>query len=336
MPSVSIPAAIATGLTGLGVGAETAGVLAPVLFGAGTGALTSAVTGGKPLKGALIGGALGGIGPAASALGVTGPLSQGIPGVLNSVMGGGPSAASGGAGMSPADWAVSPEAEVTGAMQPGTGGALSGLAKFGSLALNNAQPIIGALSAFGRSPNAGYGSMPGPSTNAATLGPYWNQPANNTGYINRTPTNPLAGQPASSWYTYGQRPEQNFFNNNAITFPGGDGNNGALSGAAQAQQSGLPRNVMGPLGMARGGSVDAAGGGHIEGDGDGTSDSIPARLSAGEYVLTAADVSRIGAGSSSAGAKKLDQMRAKIASDAGATKFQGKVRAPLQYLRKAS
>lgn len=46
--------------------------------------------------------------------------------------------------------------------------------------------------------------------------------------------------------------------------------------------------------FAKGGVVKAAGGGSIIGAGTGTSDSIPAMLSNGEYVLTAAAVNRLG------------------------------------------
>lgn len=46
--------------------------------------------------------------------------------------------------------------------------------------------------------------------------------------------------------------------------------------------------------FAKGGVVKAAGGGSIVGAGTGTSDSIPAMLSNGEYVLTAATVNRLG------------------------------------------
>ena len=46
--------------------------------------------------------------------------------------------------------------------------------------------------------------------------------------------------------------------------------------------------------FAKGGIVKAAGGGSIVGAGTGTSDSIPAMLSNGEYVLTAAAVNRLG------------------------------------------
>lgn len=59
MPGAII-ATVTEALTTIGVGAETAGFIAPVLAGAGTGALTSYAEHGDPLKGALAGGITGG------------------------------------------------------------------------------------------------------------------------------------------------------------------------------------------------------------------------------------------------------------------------------------
>ena len=73
----------------------------------------------------------------------------------------------------------------------------------------------------------------------------------------------------------------------------------------------------------------------VHGSGDGTSDSIPANLSNHEYVLTASDVSRIGNGDTESGARRLDEMRAAIARDAGAKQFQPQIKHPIQYLRSA-
>jgi hypothetical protein len=56
---------------------------------------------------------------------------------------------------------------------------------------------------------------------------------------------------------------------------------------------------------AKGGELDARIGGHLSGPGTGTSDSIPARLSDGEFVMTAKAVRGAGNGSRKAGAKKM-------------------------------
>lgn len=56
---------------------------------------------------------------------------------------------------------------------------------------------------------------------------------------------------------------------------------------------------------AKGGELDARIGGHLHGPGTGTSDSIPARLSDGEFVMTAKAVRGAGDGDRKAGAKKM-------------------------------
>lgn len=66
--SFGVTEGIAAALVTAGVGAETAGIVAPILLGAGGGALTSGIEGGNPLEGALVGGATGGLlGPAVGA-----------------------------------------------------------------------------------------------------------------------------------------------------------------------------------------------------------------------------------------------------------------------------
>ena len=57
--------------------------------------------------------------------------------------------------------------------------------------------------------------------------------------------------------------------------------------------------------QSSGGITEARAGGHINGPGHGTSDSIPARLSDGEFVMTAKSVRGAGDGSRAAGARKM-------------------------------
>lgn len=59
---------------------------------------------------------------------------------------------------------------------------------------------------------------------------------------------------------------------------------------------------------AQGGELDARIGGHLHGPGTGTSDSIPAKLSDGEFVMTAKAVRGAGDGSREKGAKKMYQL----------------------------
>ena len=87
------------------------------------------------------------------------------------------------------------------------------------------------------------------------------------------------------------------------------------------------------------GVVSAAEGRYVRGGGTGTSDSIPAKLSDGEYVFDAQTVSMIGDGSSDAGAKKLDQMREEIRKHKGGALAKGKfapdAKSPLSYMKGA-
>lgn len=67
-----------------------------------------------------------------------------------------------------------------------------------------------------------------------------------------------------------------------------------------------------PAYAATGGEIDARHGGHLMGPGTGTSDSIPARLSDGEFVMTARAVRGAGGGSREDGAKKMYDMMHKF------------------------
>jgi hypothetical protein len=64
-------------------------------------------------------------------------------------------------------------------------------------------------------------------------------------------------------------------------------------------------------GLASNGNL-AAKGGKVDGPGTGTSDSIPARLSDGEFVFTAKAVRGAGDGSRMKGAKKMYEMMNKF------------------------
>ncbi len=68
--------------------------------------------------------------------------------------------------------------------------------------------------------------------------------------------------------------------------------------------------------MAGGGIMDYTRGGHAVGPGTGTSDSIPAFLSDGEFVMTADAVKGIGGGNRQQGAQKLYGMMKKAEASA--------------------
>ena len=65
------------------------------------------------------------------------------------------------------------------------------------------------------------------------------------------------------------------------------------------------------IGLAHGGDVHA-GGGEVDGPGTGTSDSVPARLSDGEFVLTAKAVRGAGGGNRDVGAARLYDMMSEL------------------------
>ena len=62
---------------------------------------------------------------------------------------------------------------------------------------------------------------------------------------------------------------------------------------------------MRPRRYASGGIADLQSGGAANGPGTGTSDSIPARLSDGEFVMTAEAVRNMGNGSRAKGTRKM-------------------------------
>jgi hypothetical protein len=102
--------------------------------------------------------------------------------------------------------------------------------------------------------------------------------------------------------------------------------------------------LMKPVAAARGGAINdfavaAARGGRnfaVNGPGTGRSDSIPAKLSDGEYVMDAETVALLGDGSSKAGAQRLDQMRVNIRKHKGQNLAKGRfsvnARAPERYM----
>jgi hypothetical protein len=90
-----------------------------------------------------------------------------------------------------------------------------------------------------------------------------------------------------------------------------------------------------PRAMAQGGLNAMAR--FVRGGGTGRSDEIDAKLSDGEYVIDAETVAMLGDGSSKAGAKRLDEMRAEIRKHKGKTLARGKfspdAKSPLSYLK---
>ena len=91
--------------------------------------------------------------------------------------------------------------------------------------------------------------------------------------------------------------------------------------------------LMTPYTMAKGGHIKNFA---VNGPGTGRSDSIPAKLSDGEYVIDAETVALLGDGSSKAGANRLDQMRVNVRKHKGQNLAKGRfsvnAKAPENYL----
>jgi hypothetical protein len=87
--------------------------------------------------------------------------------------------------------------------------------------------------------------------------------------------------------------------------------------------------------MCNGGAVFMANGG-VPGASPGQSDNVHARLSPGEYVIDADVVSALGDGNNTAGAQRLDEMRAAVRQHkrgAPASKIPPKALSPLAYMK---
>lgn len=97
-----------------------------------------------------------------------------------------------------------------------------------------------------------------------------------------------------------------------------------------------PEAQVPPQNFARGGLGEIAR--LARGGGSGRADTIPARLSDGEFVIDAETVALLGDGSTREGARRLDQMREEIRAHKGKALSRGKIspnaRPPLNYIKR--
>jgi hypothetical protein len=187
--------------------------------------------------------------------------------------------ASGGASQGPLGTST-PAAVATGA---GVGGAIK-------TGLDYLQGGLGALSVIN-----GVGGLIGGGGNAGGTGAGI---GGNMGTYSYQPLNRTQNAPAFDPFTYGQNAgEFKFFNDAQPVYQTGIG----AAGIAPPPQV--------PLQLAKGG--------HVRGIGGGQDDLIDARLSDGEYVISAQDVADLGDGSNEHGARRLDEMRRLIRKNAG-------------------
>ena len=116
--------------------------------------------------------------------------------------------------------------------------------------------------------------------------------------------------------------------------PGGPGNY-AQGGYLRMMRGGYPADLMMGMPMRR----DYGRGNYVEpdGQGDGRSDHVEARLSPGEFVVDAESVSMLGNGDNAAGARKLDEMRRGVRKQKGKALAKGKfspdAKSPEAYMR---
>lgn len=238
------------------------------------------------------------------------------------------------------------------------GGGLAGLAK-AAAPYAALVPLLGAVASKLGGSGSSSGSTSLPAGQSTSAGPFQAQ---------ASPRTMNAVDPNTDWYTYGEHPETQFYNDNSIgplmgqfaaqPTAGSSSPSGASPTTSPAIPMPAPTATAQPVGMnnprptlkAAGGALDtlspdngtAATGQsrHVSGAGDGTSDDIDAKLSDGEYVIDANTVSMLGNGSNKAGAARLDQLRENLRKHAAKPMAKGKqfmkAKAPEAYMRGGS
>jgi hypothetical protein len=282
------------GLTGIGaLGSTTIGTVAGnAAIGAGLGALTGGA------KGALTGGALAGAGAiGASALGNYLGANASNPtniGTATSTTPYDPSLGGTAASQGEAQAALNTSSPMGDVAAKGSSGMMSGLTNYLT------DPNKMAAAAVGMQALLSGGGGGSSSTTTATPTPTSTDP-NMIARLNTTPLTRLRLKNPIDYYNYGQNPENVYY---------------------APQQASTQINTSQPtVGAAHGGPLSH----YVQGGGTGRSDSIPAKLSDGEYVMDAETVALLGDGSSKAGAQRLDQFRANIRKQKGKALAQGKI-----------
>jgi len=328
------------------------GVGEAMLLGAAMGGGSAALTGGDPLKGALLGGLTGGAGAGiGGALGAAAPAAEGV-------------LAGGALGASPTAAQVGTQLGVQGAAT-GAGSQAAMLAEqmagFGPQGITSLQGAAQAAIPAGTLPSTAVTAVGAPVAQTAipsTSGTF-------TEGMQRFANNPMASLQANKFTAaasglagaIGGREEME----------GPEDYNGPLKrfrynpetyrpayyaegGIANLAEGGYDRMVgENPMyqALARGGISDlgsysdyARGGRMLKGPGDGMSDSIPAsiagkrpaRLATEEFVVPADVVSHLGNGSSDAGAKQLYAMMDRVRTARTGRKSQGREISPQKYM----
>jgi hypothetical protein len=346
-----------------------AGIGEAMLLGAAMGGGSAALTGGDPLKGALLGGLTGGagagitgaLGGAGAAAGTEAALSTlGADAVTNTAM----------ANALPASNMIANPIATTGFTQIPAGQSFAQASQLANTtsgvnaAMNQALPLTGNLG------NAGISGLPAASTSPfiptpPAVAPPVAPPTFGEGMAKfasdpmaSLKANPFTAASAGLAGAVGARqdpyaPEE--YNGPLKRFRLSSDYRGvtpyAEGGITDLAAGGYDRMVgempMYQQAMAKGGISDlgsysdyARGGRMLKGPGDGMSDSIPAsiagkrpaRLATEEFVVPADVVSHLGNGSSDAGAKQLYAMMDRVRTARTGRKSQGREISPQKYM----
>jgi len=332
------------------------GVGEAMLLGAAMGGGSAAITGGDPLKGALLGGLTGGVGS-----GIGGALGGAAGGTEAALTGLGTEAATNTAlaNTLPVSSSLTTPLTATGLPAGQSFAQASQLANTAAAnqgitsAMNQALPLTGDM---------GISSLPAASTSPLipTPSPISAPAASASGNLFSDPMKYigdhkfLAGSSALAG-AVGSRPDPYMpeeYNGPLKRFRLSSDYRGvtpyAEGGITDLAAGGYDRQVgeepMYPSNMARGGISDLGsysdGGRMLRGPGDGMSDSIPAsiagkrpaRLATEEFVVPADVVSHLGNGSSDAGAKQLYAMMDRVRKARTGRKSQGREINPQKYM----
>lgn len=320
------------------------GVGEAMLLGAAVGGGSAAMTGGDPLKGALLGGLTGGVGS-----GIGGALGGAEAGTLTSTLG---SEAATNAALTntlPVSSSLTTPMATSGLP---AGQSFAQASQFANNAATN-QALNGAMSqALPLTGNLGISGL-----EAAGTSPMLSAPSASTAAS--------TAAPAGSSFTQAMQDPTKYIMDNKFKMAAA-GMAGAMGSRPDAY---MPEEYNGPLKRFRineslyrpamfeeGGIATLASGGNaggisnlgsysdggrmLRGPGDGMSDSIPAsisgkrpaRLADGEFVVPADVVSHLGNGSTDAGAKTLYGMMDKVRSARTGRKSQGREINPNKYM----